>query len=177
MQRSTCAVFIATSLDGRIARADGGLDWLDAAQGSGEDYGYAAFFGSVDALVMGRRTYEKVLTFGAWPYAGKRCIVLTRTPRASLHGEEFSSEAPSALVERLQREGVRRVYVDGGEVIRSFLRAGLIDELTLSVLPIVLGDGIPLFADGLPEQRLSLEATTPFPSGLVQLRYRAPAAA
>ncbi len=165
MQRS---VFIAASLDGYIARPDGGLDWLKAVERPGEDYGYAGFAATVDALVIGRRTYDTVLGFDAWPYPGKRVIVMTHRPLVARHGEEPFEGSPAELVRRL--EGVRRVYVDGGDVIRQFLAAGLIDDLTLSIIPVLLGDGVPLF--GGAAHGLRLEGTRSFDSGLVQLRYR-----
>ncbi len=170
--RPRCSVFIATSLDGCIARSDGRIDWLSAVQIEGEDYGYQAFFDSVDALVMGRRTYDTVLGFEAWPYRGKRCVVLTHRPPKSRHGEEFFEGGPAALVERLGREGARRIYVDGGEVIAQFFEAGLIDDLTLSLVPVVLGGGRRLFSGREPERKLILEECRSWPTGLAQLRYR-----
>jgi dihydrofolate reductase len=143
------AVFIATSLDGFIARPDGGLDWL--APFHGEDHGYGPFFAGVDALVIGRGTYDTVLGFPEWPYGGKRVIVCTSRPADPRHGEELWSGPPRALAERLNRQGVRRVYLDGGALIRAFLHDGLVDELTIDVVPLVLGAGRPLFASGLPE--------------------------
>jgi dihydrofolate reductase len=163
------AVFIATSLDGFIARPDGGLDWLKPFES--EEHGYGAFSAVVDALVIGRGTYDTVLGFSEWPYAGKRVIVCTTRPARPTHGEELWSGAPRALAERLDRERVRRVYLDGGALIRSFLREDLVDELTLNIVPIILGAGLPLFASGLPELRLRLVEARSFPSGLVQLRY------
>jgi dihydrofolate reductase len=168
-----CSVYIATSVDGYIARSDGGLEWLARVEAEGEDYGYAAFFAGVDALVIGRNTYDTVLGFGQWPYADKRCVVLTHRPADPRDGVEFFAGEPGLLLERLAQEGVRRVYVDGGVVIRQFLVAGLIDELTLSVIPIVLGSGIRLFAGGEPELGLTLVKCHSWPTGLVQLRYRA----
>jgi len=162
-------VFLATSLDGFIARADDGLDWL--ARFEQEEHGYREFLATVDALVIGRRTYEVVLGFPAWPYAGKRVIVCTHRPASPAHGEELWSGSPRALAERLDREGVRRVYLDGGALISSFLREGLVDELTLNLIPMLLGAGVPLFAGGLPEVPLRLLEARSFPSGLVQLRY------
>lgn len=162
-------VFLATSLDGYIARRDDGLDWL--ARFEQEEHGYRDFLASVEALVIGRRTYDVVLRFSAWPYAGKRVIVCTSRPRSPVHGEELWSSPPRALAERLDREGVRRVYLDGGALVRSFLAEGLVDEMTLNVIPVVLGDGVPLFATGLPETRLRLLEAKSFPSGLVQLHY------
>ncbi|MCE9580334.1 MAG: dihydrofolate reductase family protein [Deltaproteobacteria bacterium] len=173
--RPRCSVFIATSLDGFIARADGGLDWLALVEAPGEDYGYGAFVSSVDALVMGHNTYATALAFDAWPYGGKRVIVLSRDATPSRHGEEHTAEAPVALCARLAAEGVEHVYVDGGATIRRFLDAGLIDDLTISLVPIVLGTGIPLFG-GIGEHRLTLIETRGFPSGLVQVRYRTRAA-
>ncbi|MFO0554649.1 MAG: dihydrofolate reductase family protein [Polyangiaceae bacterium] len=172
--RPRCSVFIATSLDGYIARSDGSIDWLSLAESEGEDYGYRAFCDSVDALVMGRNTYDTVCGFGAWPYADKRCIVLTnRRPTSAAHGEEFAEGDVSALALRLGSEGVQRVYVDGGDVIDQFLRAGLIDDMTISVLPILLGSGRRLFREGRPETRFVLESSDAFATGLVRLRYRA----
>jgi dihydrofolate reductase len=111
-----------------------------------------------------------VLGFDAWPYAGKRVIVMTHRPLAARHGEESFAGTPAALVARLAAAGTRRVYVDGGDVIRQFLAAGLIDDLTLSIIPVLLGDGVPLF--GGAAHGLRLEGTHAFDSGLVQLRYR-----
>ena len=127
------AVFIAVSLDGFIARPDGGIEWLRPFEG--EDHGYEAFFARVDALVIGRGTYDTVLGFPSWPYGRKRVIVCTGRPANPAHGEELWSGPPRALAERLDREGVRRVYLDGGALIRSFLRDGLpVDELTINVV-------------------------------------------
>lgn len=167
-----CSVFIATSLDGYIARPDGGLDWLRQVEREGEDYGYQRFADTVDVLVTGRGTYDVVIGFPTWPYPGKRVIVLTHRPGESRHGEEFYSGSVEDLVRRLAGEGVKRIYVDGGVVIQQFLAAGLIDDLTISIIPVVLGDGIRLFAGGQRERGLVLEGTEAFPSGLVQLRYR-----
>jgi dihydrofolate reductase len=167
--RPRCSVYIASSLDGFIARPDGGLDWLSSFEQSGEDYGYKAFFGSVDALVIGRKTYDVVLGFEKWPYEDKRCIVVTHVPPSAKHGETFHSGPPDALLDRLGAEGVRRVYVDGGVLIRSFLDADLVDDITLSVIPVLLGEGIPLF--GGVERRLKFASSRSFPSGLVQLCY------
>ena len=172
--RPRCSVFIATSIDGYIARTDGSVDWLDIVAQPGEDYGFAAFFDSVDALVMGRGTYDAALRLGAWPYGGKRCIVLSHGRPTPLHGEEFRQGSPRALLDALQREGVRHVYVDGGDVIRQFLAAGLIDHVTLSIVPMLLGAGIPLFGASGAEERWTLEDARSYPSGLVQIHYRAP---
>ena len=167
-----CSVFIATSLDGFIAEDDGALDFLSVVEDSTTDYGYGDFIATVDAIVMGRATYEVGLGFPLWPYSGQRVIVLTSgSPKESVNGEEFSSEEPAALVSRLGSEGVARIYVDGGATIRSFLAAGLIDDLVISVIPRILGRGIPLFGLGIPSLALRLERAETFESGLVQLSY------
>ena len=171
--RPQCSVYIATSVDGYIARPDGGLDWLARVEVAGEDYGYAAFFAGVDALVIGRNTYDTVLGFGQWPYTGKRCVVLTHRPAEPRDGVEFFAGEPGSLLERLALDGIRHVYLDGGAVIRQCLAVGLVDELTLSLIPIVLGAGIRLFAGGEPELGLRLVECRSWPTGLVQLRYRA----
>ncbi len=166
-------MFIAASLDGFIARPDGGLDWLKPFEAAGEDHGFDAFFRSVDALAVGRGTYDVVLGFAAWPYAGKRVVVLTHRPPAPRHGETFASGAPGEIAASLGAAGVRRLYVDGGATVSAFLRAGLLDDVTVSVIPVVLGDGIRLFQPPLPERKLALRGSRAFPSGLVQLRYDA----
>lgn len=165
-----CSVYIATSIDGYIARKDGGLDWLSIVEKQGEDYGYAAFAKSIDVLVMGRGTYETALGFGAWPYKGKRVVVLTHQPMRSRNGEEFFSGPVDVLAAKLRSDGTSRVYVDGGDVIRQFMAAGLIDDFTLSIIPIILGSGVPLFGE-VPERRLALDSVQHWPSGLVQLHY------
>lgn len=171
--RPRCSVYVAVSVDGYIARPGGGIDWLSIVELEGEDYGYKVFLDSIDVLVVGRKTYDVALGFAGWPYVGKRCVVLThRPPLASRHGEEFFAGVPRAVVERLAREGARRVYVDGGAVIQQFLSARLIDDLTLSVVPVVLGGGVRLFADDAAERRLILDDAKSWPSGLAQLRYR-----
>jgi dihydrofolate reductase len=167
-----CSVYIATSLDGFIAEEDGGLSFLEVAESDTHDYGYTAFIGSIDAIVMGRGTYEVGLGFPEWPYEGKRLIVMTSGPaREAVHGEEFTSESPAELVARLGAEGVGRIYVDGGATIRSFLAADLIDDLVISVVPVILGRGIPLFGLGIPTVPLTLDGVESFPTGLAQLRY------
>lgn len=170
-------VFIATSLDGFIARPDGALDWLFAASGKGEDHGYDRFMAGVDGVVMGRGSFEAVLGFGVpWPYA-KPVVVLSRTTSAvnlpkELRGRvAVSDEAPRPLFERLAREGWRRAYVDGGAVIRSFLAEGLIADMVLTRAPVLIGEGRPLFGGAGPDRPLRHIETRAFPSGLVQSRY------
>ncbi|MCC7265011.1 MAG: dihydrofolate reductase [Candidatus Latescibacteria bacterium] len=169
------SVFIAASLDGFIARSDGGLDWLEAAPDPDEDYGYAEFMARVDVLVMGRVTFEKVTTFPEWPYAGKRVIVLSRLlrelPAVYQERAELRRDLPADLVEHLRREGCTRVYVDGGLTIQAFLDAGLITDLTLTRIPVLLGSGIPLFGPLDRDVRLQHQATRAYASGYVQSTY------
>jgi len=171
MQRPRCSVFIATSLDGFIARPDGTFDFLSIVERPNEDYGFADFFATIDALVIGRNTYETALSFPDWPYAGKRCVVLTHREAPSVHGEQFFAGEPEALLEQLAMAGAQRLYVDGGAVIREFLRNHLIDDLTVSIVPVLLGQGVSLFGSEVPEQRLQLSSSKAYESGLVQLCY------
>jgi dihydrofolate reductase len=172
MQRPRCSVYIATSLDGLIARKDGRLDWLSIVERPGEDYGYARFFASIDTLVMGRKTYETALSFEPWPYAGKRTVVLTHAAPAPRHGESFYSGDLGALVEQLARDGARHVYVDGGTVLSQFLALGLVDDVTVSIIPVLLGEGVPLTQHLGRDVGLRLVESRSFESGLVQLEYR-----
>ncbi len=168
-----CSVFIATTLDGFIARPDGAIDWLSLVQREGEDYGYHAFHDTIDTVVVGRSTYELALGFESWPYTGKRCVVLTSSPREPRHGEEFYSGSVRDLHARLASVGAERVYVDGGAVIQQFIHERLLTDLTISVVPVLLGEGIRLFDATGGDVPLELVTAEHFPSGLVQLHYRA----
>jgi dihydrofolate reductase len=126
----------------------------------------------VDTLVMGRKTYETAVGFDPWPYAGKRCVVLTHEAPASRHGEEFYAGDLVALVERFGTQSAKRVYIDGGEVIAQFLAAGLVDDVTVSVIPVMLGAGRPLAPNIGNDVRLRLTEPRAFESGLVQVSYR-----
>ena len=163
------SVFIATTLDGFIARSDGGLDFLSIVEREGEDYGYAKFFDSIDTLVVGRKTYETALSFPSWPYGGKRVIVLTTQQRVPKYDETFFSGTATDLAATLQDR--RRVYVDGGSVIRQFLAEKILTDVTLSILPIMIGSGVRLFGDLAGDVELALVRSQSFESGLVQLEY------
>ncbi len=175
---TTGHVFIAVSLDGYIARLDGAIDWLvESWPEVGHDYGYAEFIGNVDGLVMGRATFEKVLTFPTWLYE-KPVVVLSQTLHASdvppaLEGRvRISAAEPAELMQELHRDGWRRAYIDGGKVIRSFMAQGLIEDLVITRLPILIGTGLPLFGGALDADiRLSHIETTTHTSGFVQSRY------
>ncbi|HMG19889.1 MAG TPA: dihydrofolate reductase family protein [Kofleriaceae bacterium] len=163
------SVFIATSLDGYIAREGGDIDWLQIVHPLDASHGYDEFFASCDALVVGRGTYDTVLGFAEYPYAGKRVFVLTHRPAEPRHGETFVAGTAHDVVARVG--DAQRVYVDGGNVIRQFFAANLITDATISIVPIVLGSGIRLFERGEGEHRLQLQDHRAWPSGLVQLRY------
>jgi dihydrofolate reductase len=166
------SVFIATSLDGFIARANGGLDWLPP--GGGEEHGYDAFIATVDALVIGRKTYETVLSFDTWPYGGKPVYVLsTRALAPAPPGAlvEHLSGPPAELVARLAARGVGHVYVDGGITIQGFLQAGLIQRLIITRIPVLLGAGIPLFGPLPQDIKFRHVGTRQYASGLVQSEY------
>lgn len=176
---ANAAVFIATSVDGYIARTDGNLDWLDEANATvpeGEDCGYADFMEEIDVLVMGRNTYEKVRSFGQWPYGEKPVVVLSRNhiefPNDIPDCVTHSAESPVELHRRLGNEGARKLYIDGGITIQRFLRAGLIREIVITTIPILLGDGIPLFGSLDRDIRLTLQSSRTFECGFVQTTYR-----
>jgi dihydrofolate reductase len=166
------SVFIGISVDGFIARPDGALDWLPA--GGGEEHGYEAFIASVDALVIGRNTYETVLGFDTWPYGDKRVFVLSSRAIAPAPKEatvEHLQGTPEEIVIWLERRGVTHAYVDGGITIQEFLRAGLIERLIITRVPVLIGDGIPLFGATGRDIRLQPVGTRQYPSGLVQTEY------
>jgi dihydrofolate reductase len=172
-------VFIAVSLDGFIARRDGAIDWLELANQrtiDGEDYGYERFFSSIDALVLGRNAFDKVRTFDPWPYKDKRTVVLSRSMRALPEKTpptvSVTDEAPAALLERLAREGVTHVYVDGGVTVQRFLAEGLIHELTVTTIPTLIGEGLPLFGPLARDVVLDLLESRAYPSGFVRSVYR-----
>ncbi|HBN9972192.1 TPA: dihydrofolate reductase [Pseudomonas aeruginosa] len=165
--------YVATSLDGFIARPDGSVDWLDRFAVGGNDHGYNGFYQGIDGLLMGRGTYDIVRGFGDWPYPGKPCQVLTRNPRESaVEGVELRHGTPQEGLARLGEQGCRRVWLaGGGSLAGSCLAAGLLDEVIVSVIPQLLGAGIPLFAGGC-ERRLQLLEQHGYNSGIVQMRYQ-----
>lgn len=171
-------VFIATSLDGFIARPDGAIDWLPTgADTKFEDYGYADLMKSVDALVMGRKTYETVRGFGGeWPYGKKPVVVLSskkiEIPKELSKMVTVMSGNIGAIRDYLATLDVKHIYVDGGVTIQRFLNAGAIDRLIITRIPVLIGEGIPLFGK-LENGDVSLAhiGTKTYPSGLVQSEY------
>jgi dihydrofolate reductase len=165
------AVFIAVSLDGYIARPDGSIDWLIKRAAQAGDTGYDEFMASIDTVVLGRNTYETALTFDAWPYDGKHVEVLSTTLAADADERILVHRTLDALVETLNDRGAHRVYTDGGTVIQTFLRAGLLNELTITTAPVLLGTGIPLFANLSTEIPLTHNATRTLKAGFTQSDY------
>ena len=166
------SVFVGTSVDGFIARANDELDFLPA--GAGEPHGYEEFMATVDALVMGRKTYEKVLSFGMWPFAEKPVFVLSTNPLAAPPPGavvERMSGAPADIVSQLAARGVGHIYVDGGITIQQFLRAGLIQRLIITRVPVLIGAGISLFGELPHDIVLEHVATQQYSSGLVKSEY------
>jgi dihydrofolate reductase len=170
----TVSVFIGTSVDGFIARSNGALDFLPAD--GGEPHGYNEFIAGVDALVIGRKTFETVLAFPKWPYGDKRVVVLSSRPIdfSGVRGGivEQMAGTPAEIVAKLAATGVRHIYVDGGITVQGFLRAGQVQRLIITRVPVLIGEGIPLFGSLPGDVRLHHVATQPYPSGLVKSEYR-----
>jgi len=167
------SVFIGTSLDGFIARLNGEFDFLP--EGGGESHGYNEFIATVDAIVMGRKTFETVLTMSPWPYGKKRVVVLSSRPLdlSKVIGGvvEQMSGPPPEIVSKLAASGATHLYVDGGVTIQRFLRAGLIQRLIITRVPVLIGEGIPLFGSLPHDVHLRHIATKQYPSGLVSSEY------
>ncbi|MGA3008941.1 MAG: dihydrofolate reductase family protein [Terracidiphilus sp.] len=167
------SVFIGVSVDGFIARPNGELDWLP--EGDGEPHGFDEFFASVDVIVIGRKTFETVLAFDAWPYGDKRVVVLSSRPidLCAIKGGvvEQMSGSPAEIVARLAASGAQHLYVDGGITIQRFLNAGLIQRLIITRVPVLIGEGIPLFGPLSHDIRLQHIATRQYQTGLVQSEY------
>jgi dihydrofolate reductase len=168
------SVFIGTSLDGFIARPNGDLDFLP--EGGGEPHGYNEFIASVDVIVIGRKTFETVLAYPEWPYGEKRVVVLSSRPvdLSAVRGGVVEQMAgpPAEIVSKLGATGAHHLYVDGGITIQRFLRAGLIQRLVITRVPVLIGEGIPLFGSLPHDVRLRHVATQHYPSGLVKSEYQ-----
>jgi dihydrofolate reductase len=169
----TVSVFIGTSVDGFIARPNGEFDFLP--EGGGEPHGYDEFMAGVDVLVIGRKTFETVRALPVWPYGDKRVVVLSSRP-VDLSGVrggvvEQMAGPPAEILSNLAASGAHHIYVDGGITIQGFLRAGLIQRLIITRVPVLIGDGIPLFGTLPRDVRLRHVATQHFPSGLVKSEY------
>jgi len=169
------SVFIATSLDGYIATVNGDVSWLmdKRYELEGEGFGYQELYDSCELLVLGRRSYEKVASFETWPYPDKRVIVLSQSlcDDEMMQEVELSAEGPQPLVKRLEAEGVAHIYIDGGALISSFLDKDLVSEMTLTTIPILLGEGIALFSKLSASKHLKLITSKGYSNGFVQSCY------
>lgn len=171
------SVFIATSVDGFIARPDGDVAWLDEGEPlpDGDDAGYGELFNAVDALVMGRGSFEKVLEFTPWLYGEKPVIILSKTltevPSQLPDVVSIDPAEPRAFVQNCLAHGYKHIYLDGGQVVRSFLREGLVDEMTITTIPILIGEGIPLFGRTGQDIRLKLKENHSWENGFLQATY------
>ena len=171
------SVYIATSLDGYIARPNGDIDWLMEADNSDgkEDYGYKEFLDSVDCMVMGRNSMEMVMSFPEWPYEGKRVIVLSNTLKempSQLKGKiELYSGSLIKLVAELKNDGCKRIYIDGGKTIQSFINDELITDITITKIPILLGEGLSLFGKTKNDIKLKHIESKTYSSGFVKSTY------
>jgi dihydrofolate reductase len=181
-----CSVFIATSVDGFIARDDGNIDWLessgnqDAEMGDNADMGFNDFIDTVDCIVMGRNTMETIASFNLtpeqWPYRDIPIIVLSNTittPPDALKGKiKIYSGDLHVLLSKLEDDGYKHTYIDGGRCIQEFLSLGLINEMTITHIPILLGSGIPLLGETVQEIQLKQATATAYPNDLIQVHYK-----
>ena len=172
MQRKVI-LYIAMSLDGYIAQPNDNLDFLSIVQKEGEDYGYSAFVSSIDTVILGRKTYDWVMTqVPEFPHVDKNTYVVTRTAKPSIGKTHFYTGSLKHLVATLKAETGKHIFCDGGaETVHELLKHELIDEFIISVIPILVGNGTKLFKDGRPEQRLELVYVKQFETGLTQLHY------
>ncbi len=168
----TVSVFCGVSLDGFLARADGSFDFLDEA--GSEPHGYTEFMATVDTLVIGRNTYEVVAAFPEWPYEKKRVVVLSSSPidLSTARGVvEQMAGRPAEILAKLAASGAKHIYLDGGITVQRFLREGLVDRLTISKVPVLIGRGIPLFGSLPRDVKLKHVATKSYATGLVKSEY------
>lgn len=172
-EKRKVVLYIAESLDGFIAREDNDISWLSIVEKLDEDYGYKEFIDTIDIVIMGRKTYEKVLSFGIeFPHKDKKCYVLSKTLRGTEENVQFYNGNINNLIKMLKGEDGKNIFIDGGaEVVREFRSKNLIDEYIISIVPILIGKGIRLFKDTDTENKLKLVQSKVFDSGLVQLRY------
>ncbi|MCW8914352.1 MAG: dihydrofolate reductase family protein [Magnetovibrio sp.] len=174
---TTAHAFMGMSLDGFIARQDHSLDWLMKFDTTDEDHGFDAFMDSVDGLVMGANTFKTVLGFDSWPYT-KKVVVMTRSlspqdiPAELQDKVRLSSQSPEELMQQLRDEDWSRAYVDGGQLVQSFIRSGLLADITLTILPTLIGSGVRLFGALDADQDLELMNSQSFGSGFVTNCYK-----
>jgi len=165
--------YAAASIDGFVARTDGSVDWLTQPEQGGEDYGYTTFYQSVDALVMGRVTYEQVLSFGDWPYPDKTVFVLSNHSLTEERDDVKIVATIDQLIDELNQSGYKHIWlVGGGKTASTFLQTGLLDEMIVSYIPVALGSGISLFSEPTAETKMEIISSVDYPDGVVQITYR-----
>lgn len=179
MNRPKISVFIATTIDGYIAKEDGSIDWLNKFNEtvpSGEDCGYKSFISTVDILVMGRKSFEKVCEFDSWPYDVPVIVLTTQSnyyiPEYLKTKVTISLENPKDLIMRLTSEKIKHVYLDGGQTIQRFIKENLVDEITITLIPILLGGGCPLFGLINKEVLLKQSRCQVYDFGCTQMTYQ-----
>lgn len=174
MDKRPLILYIAMSLDGYIAKPNDDLSFLSIVEQEGQDYGYADFVKTVDTVIVGRKTYDKVISLGYdFPHADKDVYIITRTPRPNSGSVKFYTGELKSLVERLKSENGNNIFCDGGaEIVNELLKGDFIDEFIISVIPILVGKGTKLFKDDRPEQNLKLVSVKSFEKGLIQLHYK-----
>ena len=167
-------LYIAMSLDGYIAKPNDDIGFLSMVEQEGQDYGYGDFVKTVDAVIVGRKTYDKVISMGFdFPHADKDAYIITRKPRPNIGSVKFFTGDLKSLVNKLKSENGKNIYCDGGaEIVNELLKDDLIDEFIISVIPILVGNGTKLFKDGRPEQKMELVSVKSFDKGLTQLHYK-----
>lgn len=167
-------LYIATSLDGYIAKPNDDLEFLSIVEQEGQDYGYADFIKTIDSVIVGRKTYDKVISMGFdFPHADKDTYIITRTKRPNIGSVKFYTGDLKSLVVKLKSEKGKNIFCDGGsEIVNELLKDNLIDEFIISVIPILVGNGIKLFKDEIPELKLELVSAKSFEKGLIQLHYK-----
>lgn len=170
MKRPKISIYIAASIDGYIARKDDSLDWLDRVGGFDDDYGFKKHVDNIDALIIGRKTYE-VATTVPDPYPGKRVIVLSNSLNSVRSDMELYCGDLTDLLSSLHKDGIQHIWIDGGKTISQFLALQIVDTITLSIIPIILGSGIPLFNPIDKEIACKAISSQTYPSGLIQLKY------
>jgi dihydrofolate reductase len=167
-------LYISMSLDGYIATKGNSLEFLSIVEQEGEDYGYSNFVKSVDTVIIGRKTYDKVIELGyEYPHTDKDVFIITRTERPSIGNFKFFTGELTQLVKSLKNQSGKNIYCDGGaEIANQLMQNNLVDEYIISVIPILLGDGIKLFQEGRPKQKIQLVSVDQFDKGLTQLHYK-----
>jgi dihydrofolate reductase len=167
-------VYIACSLDGFIAKPQDDLSFLSLVEKEGEDYGYNDFIQTVDTVIMGRRTYDWVMNqVSEFPHTDKDAYIITRKEKPAKGKTRFFSGTLEALVGQLKSQPGKNIFCDGGgQIVHELLKDKLVDELIISIIPVLLGNGIPLFQNGRPEQPVTLASSRSYDSGLVQIHYK-----